>query len=166
MAPHSGTLAWKIPRTEEPGRLRSMGSLRVEQSDFTFTFHFSLSCTGEGNGRPLQCSCLENLRDGAARWAAVYGFAQSWTRLQRHSSSSSSSSSSKPNSRASPMAQQGKNLPAIQEIQEISIPGLGGSPGVRNNYPLQCCCLKSPMDRGAGHATVQQVTKTQTRLSN
>ena len=42
-------------------------------------FHFSLSCTGEGNGNPLQCSCLENPRDGGAWWAAVYGVAQSWT---------------------------------------------------------------------------------------
>ena len=40
-------------------------------------FHFSLSCIGEGNGNPLQCSCLENPRDGGAWWAAVYGFAQS-----------------------------------------------------------------------------------------
>ena len=53
-------------------------------------FHFSLSCTGEGNGNPLQCSCLENPRDGGAWWAAVYGVAQSWTRLKRLSSSSSS----------------------------------------------------------------------------
>ena len=72
-------------------------------SDFTFTFfftfmltserlhfHFSLSCTGEGNGNPLQCSCLENPREGGAWWAAVYGVAQSWTRLKRLSSSSSS----------------------------------------------------------------------------
>ena len=44
-------------------------------------FHFSLSCTGEGNGTPLQCSCLENPRDGEASWAAVYGVAQSQTRL-------------------------------------------------------------------------------------
>ena len=50
-------------------------------------FHFSLSCTGEGNGNPLQCSCLENHRDGGAWWAAVYGVAQSWTRLKRLSSS-------------------------------------------------------------------------------
>ena len=57
-------------------------------SDFT---HFSLSRTGEGNGNPLQCSCLENPRDGGAWWAAVYGVAQSWTRLKRLSSSSSSS---------------------------------------------------------------------------
>ena len=53
-------------------------------------FHFSLSCIGEGNGNPLQCSCLENPRDGGAWWAAVYGVAQSWTRLKRFSSSSSS----------------------------------------------------------------------------
>ena len=52
-------------------------------------FHFSLSCTGERNGNPLQCSCLENPRDGGAWWAAVYGVAQSWTRLKWLSSSSS-----------------------------------------------------------------------------
>ena len=60
-------------------------------SDFNFTFHFSLSRIGEGNGNPLQCSCLENPRDGGAWWAAVYGVAQSWTRLKRLSSSRSSS---------------------------------------------------------------------------
>ena len=52
-------------------------------------FHFSLLFIGEGNGNPLQCSCLENPRDGEAWWAAVYGVAQSWTRLKRLSSSSS-----------------------------------------------------------------------------
>ena len=51
-------------------------------------FHFSLSCVGEGNGNPLQCSCLENPRDGGAWWAAVYGVTQSRTRLKRLSSSS------------------------------------------------------------------------------
>ena len=67
----------------------------LEESDTTerLHFHFSLSCIGEGNGNPLQCSCLENPRD---RWAAVYGVTQSWTRLKRLSSSSSSSSSRKP----------------------------------------------------------------------
>ena len=62
-----------------------------EESDMTerLHFHFSLSCTGEGNGNPLQCSCLENPRDGGAWWAAVYGVAQSWTRLKQLSSSSS-----------------------------------------------------------------------------
>ena len=143
MAPHSSTLAWKIPWMEEPGRLQSIRSLRVrhdwvtslslscigggngnplqysclengrrkwkcsschgrrslvgcspwgrQESNTTerLHFHFSLSCIGGGNGNPLQCSCLENPRDGGAWWAAVYGVAQSWTRLKRLSSSSS-----------------------------------------------------------------------------
>ena len=81
MATHSSTLAWKIPCMEEPGRLQSMGSL---VSDTTELLHslFSLSCIGEGNGNPLQCSCLENPRDGEAWWAAIYGVAQSRTRLK------------------------------------------------------------------------------------
>ena len=54
--------------------------------------HFSLTCIGEGNGNPLQCSCLENPRDGGAWWAAVYGVTQSRTQLKWLSSSSSSSS--------------------------------------------------------------------------
>ena len=60
-----------------------------EGSDTTERFHFdfSLSCIGEGNGNPLQCSCLENPRDGGAWWVAVYGVAQSRTRLKRLSSS-------------------------------------------------------------------------------
>ena len=67
-----------------------------QESDTTerLHFHFSLSCVGEGNGNPLQCSCLENPRDGGAWWAAVYEVAQSQTRLKRLSSSSSRSSSS------------------------------------------------------------------------
>jgi len=85
MAPHSSTLAWKIPWTVEPGRLQSMGSLRVGHDWVT---SLSLSCIGEGNGNPLQCSCLENPKDGGAWWAAVYGVAQSRTRLKRLSSSS------------------------------------------------------------------------------
>ena len=135
MATHSSTLAWKIPWTEEPGRLQSMRSLRVRHdwatslSLFTFMhwrrqwqptpvflpeesqgrrslvgsspwgreesgtteqlhFIFSLSCIGEGNGNPPQCSCLENPRDGGAWWAAVYGVVQSRTRLKWLSSSS------------------------------------------------------------------------------
>ena len=71
-APHCRTLAWKFPWTEEPGRLKSIGSLRIGHGE-RLHFHFSLSCTGEGNGNPLQCSCLENLRDGGAWWAAVCG---------------------------------------------------------------------------------------------
>ena len=83
MAPHSSTLAWKIPWMEEPGRLQSMGLRRVGHGWAT---SLSLSCIGEGNGNPLQCSCLENPRDGGAWWAAIYGVAQSRTRLKRLSS--------------------------------------------------------------------------------
>ena len=86
MAHHSSALAWKIPWTEEPGGLQSMGSLESDMTE-RLHFHFSPSCIGEGNGNPLQCSCLENPRDGGAWWAAVYGVAQSWTRLKRLSSS-------------------------------------------------------------------------------
>ena len=53
----------------------------VAKSRTQFHFHFSLSCIGEGNGNPLQCSSLENPRDRGAWWADIYGVAQSWTRL-------------------------------------------------------------------------------------
>ena len=76
-------------------------------------FHFSLSCIGEGNGNPLQCSCLENPRDGGAWWAAVYGVTQSRTQLKRLSSSSSSNPIQY--SWASLVAQLVKNLPAMWE---------------------------------------------------
>ena len=85
MAPHSSTLAWKILWAEEPGGLQSMGSLRVRHNWAT-----SLSRIAEGNGNPLQCSCLENPRDGRAWWAAVYGVPRSRTRLKQLSSGSSS----------------------------------------------------------------------------
>ena len=81
MAPHSSILAWKIPWAEEPGRLQSMGLLELDTTA-RLHFHFSLSCIGEGNGNPLQCSCLENPRDGGTWWAAVYGVTQSWTRMK------------------------------------------------------------------------------------
>ena len=88
MATHSSTLAWKIPWTEEPGGCSLWG---YEELDMTerLHFHFSLSCIGEGNGNPLQCSCLENPRDGGSWWAAIYGVTQSRTRLKWLSSSSS-----------------------------------------------------------------------------
>ena len=73
MATHSSTLAGKVPWMEEPGRLQSTGSLGVG------TTSLSHPCIGEGNGNPLQYSCLENPRDGRAGWAAVYGVAQSRT---------------------------------------------------------------------------------------
>ena len=66
MAPHSSTLAWKIPWTGEPGGLQSMGLLGVGHDRAT-----SLSRIGEGNGNPLQYSCLENPMDRGAWWAAI-----------------------------------------------------------------------------------------------
>ena len=80
MATHSSTLAWEIPWTKEPGRLQSMGSQRVRHTE-RLHFNFSLSCTGEGNGNPLQCSCLENPRDRGAWWAAGYGVTHMSTEL-------------------------------------------------------------------------------------
>ena len=76
---------------EEPGRLQSMGSLESNTTE-RLHFHCSLWYIGEGNDNPLQCSCLENPRDGGAWWAAICGVSQCRTRLKRLSSSSSSSS--------------------------------------------------------------------------
>ena len=133
-APHSSTLAWKLPWTEEPGGLQSMGLL--SQTWQRPHFHFSLSCIGEGNGNPLQCSCLENPRVGGALWAAIYGVAQSQTRLTRLSSSSSSKEST------------------CQCKRHSLDPWVGRNPWRRKWQPLQCSCLRNPMDRGAWQAVV------------
>ena len=89
MATHSSTLAWRIPWTEGPGGHSPWGRWGLDTTE-RLHFHCLLSCTGEGNGNPLQRSCLENPRDRGAWWAAVYGVAQSRTRLRRLSSSSGS----------------------------------------------------------------------------
>ena len=67
---------------------RSLVSCKESDTTERLHFHLSLSCIGEGNGNPLQCSCLENPRDGGAWWATVFGVSLSWTRLKRLSSSS------------------------------------------------------------------------------
>ena len=88
MAPHSSTL---LPGKSHGWRsLVGCSSWGRWESDMTerLHFHFSLSWLGEGNGNPLQCSCLENPRDGGAWWAAIYGVSQSRTRLKRLSSGS------------------------------------------------------------------------------
>ena len=87
MASHSSTPAWQIPWTGSLAGCRLWGCMELDTTE-RLHFHFSLSCIGEGNGNPLQCSCLENPRHGGACQAAVYGVAQSWTRLRRLSSSS------------------------------------------------------------------------------
>ena len=109
MATHSSILwrrQWQPTPVLLPGKSHGRRSLvgcspwGREESDTTerLHFHFALSCIGEGNGNPLQCSCLENPRDGGAWWAANYGVAQSWTRLKRLSSSKMEKNSSLINS--------------------------------------------------------------------
>ena len=88
MAHHSRTLVWKIPWMEEPSRLRSMGSLRVGHNWATSLSLFTFMHRRR-KWKPLQCSFLENPRDGGAWWAAIYGVAQIWTWLKWLSSSSS-----------------------------------------------------------------------------
>ena len=116
---------------------------------------------GEGNGNLLQCSCLENPRDGGAWWAAVYGVAQSRTRLKRLSSSSSSAIITRcadflPDIvtefpwRASQVVLVVTNLSANADARDIGlIPALGRSPGGGNGNPFQDSCLGNPMNRGA-----------------
>ena len=89
MAPHSSTLAWKIPWAEEPGRLQSMG-LWIVGHDWATSFSLFTFMHWRRKWHRLQCSSLENPMDGGAWWAAVSGVAQSRTRLKRLSSSSSS----------------------------------------------------------------------------
>ena len=78
MATHSSRLAWKIPWVKEPVGYSPWGHQKSDTAE-QLHCHFSLLCIGEGNGNPLQCSCLENPRDGGAWWAADYGVAQSQT---------------------------------------------------------------------------------------
>ena len=78
MASHSSTLAWEISWMEELGNLQSMGSLKLDMTE-RLHFHSSLSCTGEGNGNPLQCSCLENPRDGSLVGGRLWGHTESDT---------------------------------------------------------------------------------------
>ena len=89
MATHSSILAWKTPWEEEPGRLQSMRSRRVGQDLSAFTFAFHFHALEKEMATHSKCSCLENPRDGGAWWAALYGVAQSQTRLKRLSRSSS-----------------------------------------------------------------------------
>ena len=83
MAPHSST-----GKSRGQRNLVGCSPWGREESDTTERLHFHFSCIGEGNGNPLQCSCLESPRDGGAWWAAIYGVAQSQTRLKRLGSSS------------------------------------------------------------------------------
>ena len=149
-----------------------------EDSDTTerLHFHFSLSCIGEGNGNPFQCSCLENPRDRGAWWAAIYGVAQSRTRLKRLSSSS----------RQRVQRRQWQLAPVLLPGKSHGQRSLVGcSPwgrkdsdtterlhfhfsltciGEGHGNPLQCSCLENPRDGGAWWAAVYGVAQSRTRL--
>ena len=149
MAPHSSTLAWKIPWAEEPGGLQSMGSLESDMTE-RLPFHFSLSCVGEGNGNPLQCSCLENPRDGGAWWAAVSGVAQSQTRLKRLSSSSSQCRRLEFHPWVAKIPWSSVQFSSFaQSCLTLCNPMDGSTPGFPVHHQLQYSCLENPMDRGA-----------------
>ena len=112
-------------------------------------FHFLLSRIGEGNGNPVQCSCLENPRDRGAWWAAIYGVTQDRPRLTESGMG------------ASQVALMVKNLLANAEgLRDVSlIPGLGTCPDGGNDTPLQYSSWENPTDRGAWQATVHGVAK-------
>ena len=111
-----------------------MGFPRTER----LHFHFSLWCIGEGNGNPLQCSCLENPRDGGAWWATVYGVAKSWTWLRDFHFYC---------------------LLVLTDFIGISMYFLPLVTlfGEGNGTPLQYSCLENPMDRGAWSMGSQRI---------
>ena len=142
MAPHSSTLAWKIPWTEEPGGLQSMGSLRVGHSWVTSLLLFTFM-HWRRKWQPTPVFSPGESQGQGASWAAVYGVSQSRTRLKWLSSSSSSSIVAL---WASLVAQMVKNLPAMQETWVRSL-------GWEDP-------LEKSMDRGPWQAIVHRVSKT------
>ena len=140
-------------------------------------FHFSLSCIGEGNGNPPQCSCLENPRDGRAWWAAVYGVAQSQTRLKWLSSSSSRLKDQRRQWQPTPVLLSGKSH-GRRSLEGCSPWGREESDtterlpfhfslsciGEGNGNPFQCSWLENPRDGGAWWAAVYGVAQSWTRL--
>ena len=121
-----------------------------------------LVCSGEGNGTPLQYSCLENPMDGRAWWAAVHGVPKSRTRLKQLSSSSSSWSVERVSQVVLVVKKPSVNIGAVRNAGLI--PGSGRSPGGGHHNPLQYSCLENPMDRRAWWAAVHRVAKNQTWL--
>ena len=132
-------------------------------------FHFSLSCIGEGNGNPLQCSCLENPRDRGAWWAAVYGVTQSRTQLKRLSSSSSREhryhqKHLKQNAWIAMPSSRGSSRPSHIILWIHFLIRANKTPF--NDNPLQYSCLENPMDRGVWQAAIHGVAESQTWLSD
>ena len=167
------TQVWKCTKTHQTGADRTslvVQWLRICCQCKRLPFHFSLSCIGEGNGNPLQCSCLENPRDRGAWRAAVFGVAQSRTRLKWLSSSSSSSQckghrieSLVWEDSASLVPQMVKNLPAMQETRAWFL-GREDSLGEGNGYSLRYSCLENPMDSLWGHKATKSMCHNYWRL--
>ena len=102
-------------------------------------FHFSLSCIGEGNGNPLQCSCLDNPRDGGAWWAAVHGVAQSQARLKRLSSSSSNINISRLWGKQIVLHNVGKPHPVVESLnKKTHLPRKRGNSARRLSSDSNC----------------------------
>ena len=138
-------------------------------------FQFSFSCIGERNGNPLQCSCLENPRDGEAWWAAVYGVAQSRTRLKRRSSSmvifwrrqlqpTPVLLPGKSHGRRSLVGYSPWDHEELDMTERLHFHFSLSCIGEGNGNPLPCCCLENPRDGGAWWAAVYGVAQSRTLL--
>ena len=166
MAPHSSTLAWKIPWMEEPSRLQSMGSQRVGHDWATSLSLFTFMHWKRKWQPTPECSCLENPRDRGAWWVAVSGVAQSRTRLKWLSSSSSSCSSlnikfiiffsfSKSKYPYEPHMRKSDNTSEMNSYYfNIIIIVLLHHCGEGNGNPLQYSSLENYMDRRAWQTLV------------
>ena len=145
MAPHSSTLAWKIPWTEEPGRLQSMGSLSRRLSDFTFTFHFhTLEKEMATHSSVLAWRIPGKVEPDGLSSSELHRVGHDWSNLAAAAAAS----------HRFPGGSVVKNLPA-NAGDTGSILGLGRYPGEGNGNPLQYSCLRNPMDRGAWWATIE-----------
>ena len=126
--------------------------------------HFSLSCVGEGNGNPFQCSCLENPRDGGAWWADVYGAAQSQIRLKQFSSSSSQYSCLENSTDRACLGYSPRGREESDTTEQLRFHFSLSCIGEGNGNPFQCSCLENPRDRGAWWAAIYGVAQSWTRL--
>ena len=144
----------------------SPGDLPDPGIDSLSPFHFSLSYIGEGNGNPLQCSCLENPGDGGAWWAAIYGVAQSRTRLKWLSSSFIAGGFYESGHIHLGMLVVESPCQYRRHKRRGFDPWVGKIPWRRKWQASQYSCLEHSKDRGAWWATVHRVTKNQTWLSD
>ena len=153
MAPQSSTIAWKIPWTEEPGWLQTMGSRRVGH-DWSTSLSLFPFMHWRRKWQPTPVFLPGESQGRGAWWAAVYGVAQSRTWLKRLSSSSTRM--------GFPGGTSGKEPTCLCRLDvrdSGSIPGSRGSSGGGHSNPVQYSCLENLMDRGAWWATVHGVTR-------